>query len=90
MKRDNETGRRIAMAQQEMLTANLIYMQVQGEWGGAYSVSNIHVKRRPGQLMEMRGIVRPILLFPSPLHQYQPCFLQGIKRDITSVISTST
>lgn len=26
--------RRTAVAQQEMLTASLIYMQVQGEWGG--------------------------------------------------------
>lgn len=32
--RGSKRGRRIAMAQQEMLTANLIYMQVQGEWGG--------------------------------------------------------
>lgn len=79
------------MAQQEMLTANLIYMQVHGEWGGgAYSVSNLHVKCWPGQLMGMRGIVRPMLLFPSPLHQYLLHFLQGIKRDITSMITTST
>lgn len=56
--------RRTAVAQQEMLTASLIYMQVQGEWGGAYSVSNLHVKCWPGQLMGMRGIVRPMLLFP--------------------------
>lgn len=72
------------MAQQEMLTANLIYMQVQGEWRGvgwgAYSVSNLHVKCWPGQLMGMRGIVRPMLLFPSPLHQYLPRFLQRIKK----------
>lgn len=71
------------MAQQEMLTANLIYMQVQGEWGGGggtYSVSNLHVKCWPGQLMGMRGIVRPMLLFPSPLHQYLPRFLQRIKK----------
>lgn len=52
------------MAQQEMLTANLIYMQVQGEWGKAYSISNLHVKSWPGQLMGMRGIVHPMLLFP--------------------------
>lgn len=62
------------MAQQEMLTANLIYMQVQGEWrererrgGGAYSVSNLHVKCWPGQLMGMRGIVRPMLFVPTLL-----------------------
>lgn len=32
-KKEGERGRRIAVAQQETLTANLIYMQVQGEWG---------------------------------------------------------
>lgn len=54
-----------------------------GGGGGAYSVSNLHVKRWPGQLMGMRGIVRPMLLFPSPLHQYLLRFLGGRKRDIT-------
>lgn len=64
-----------------MLTANLICMQVQGEcrwWGrvvvvmvGFYSLSNLHVKCWPGQLMGKRGIVCPpnlLVLRSSPLH----------------------
>lgn len=72
------------MAQQEMLTANLICMQVQGEWrgwvggGGAYSVSNLHVKCWPGQLMGMRGIVRPMLFVPTLL-QYLSRWLERYK-----------
>lgn len=73
------------MAQQEILTANLIYMQVQGEWGGAYSVSNLHVKCWPGQLMGMRGIVRPVLVYSSLLHQYLPSSIQGLKKNKESV-----
>lgn len=98
-KKDGKESRsrgRIATAQQEMLTANLICMQVQGEWrwweeAGSYSLSNLHVKCWPGQLMGKRGIVcppppHPALLFPSPLHRHLPHFLQragGGKKKIT-------
>lgn len=49
-----------------------------GEGGGAYSVSNLHVKCWPGQLMGMRGIVRPMLFVPTLL-QYLSRWLERYK-----------
>lgn len=84
--------RRTAVAQQEMLTASLIYMQVQGEWGGAYSVSNLHVKCWPGQLMGMRHC-SPHAALP-PLHYTNTClsFFVALKKGggTALIISIST
>lgn len=85
--KESRSRGRIATAQQEMLTANLICMQVQGEWRwwglvvglGFYSLSNLHVKCWPGQLTGKRGIVCPpnhlVLLSSSPLHRHLSRFL---------------
>lgn len=72
--------RRTAVAQQEMLTASLIYMQVQGEWGGLIPFPISMLNAGQGSWWEWEALFAPCCSSPSPLHQYLPLFLCGIKK----------